>query len=88
MAKRLDPDSEFLLFFSDLLNSFDKSPFNPEPELHKFLSRVETILGGNLLQLRPLDLRTFLVKEVTLLFGFISFLADETEFLAFLVYAN
>jgi hypothetical protein len=88
MAKSLDPYSEFLLFLSDLLNSLDKGPLNPEPELHKFLSRVETILRGNLLQLRPLDLRTFLVKEVTLLFGCISFLADETEFLAFLVYAN
>jgi hypothetical protein len=88
MAESLDPDSEFLLFLSNLLNGLDKSPFNLKPELHKFLSRVVTVLSGNLLQLRPLDLRAFLVKEVTLLFGFISFLADETEFLAFLVYAN
>ena len=88
MAESLDPDSEFLLFLSNLLNGFDKSPFNLKPELHKFVSRVVTVLRGNLLQLRPLDLRTFLVKQVALLFGFISSLADETQFLAFLIYAN
>lgn len=88
MPEGLAPDPKLLLFLLDLLNRRHKHPLDLQPESQELLRRVVHILGGNLLQLGPLDLGALLVEEVALLFCLVAFFADHAEFLAFWVDAD
>lgn len=88
MSERLHPNPELLLFLSNLLNSFNESPLYFKFELQKLLSRVVTVLSGDLFELRPFYLWTLLVKQVALFLGFITFFTDHADFPALLVYAH